>query len=254
VARLGGVPPIPFDPEREEEELRAYLGSAYEPERLERWEQTLEEEYARIGDEAELYRSSEAYLYNLTAFAMTGTKRPYLAELARFIRPPARLLDYGCGIGSDGLALLEAGYRVAFADFDNPSTRYLRWRLDRRDLEAEVHDLDSGVPGGFDAAFAFDVIEHTDDPFAFLAQLESRAAVVAVNFLEPVPGESPLHHPLPVRELLARVRSRRLLGYGRHHGRSHLVVYEPHEDSGFDRLRSRLTYWRGRMGRGGRTA
>ena len=91
---------------------------------------------------------------------MTGTKLPYLRELARHVPPGSRLLDYGCGIGSDGLLLLEAGYRVEFADFDNPSTEFLRWRLERRGLDAPVHDLDKEVPDGFDAAYAFDVIEH----------------------------------------------------------------------------------------------
>lgn len=228
MGRRGRAPEIPFDPDREREELRAYLGDRYEQGRLERWQETLEEEYARIGDEATLYRTSEAYLYNLTAFAMSGTKRPYLADLAAAVAPPARLLDYGCGIGSDGLALIEAGYRVAFADFGNPSARYLRWRLARRGLEADLYDLDADeVPGGFDAAFAFDVIEHVDDPFAFLAGLERRAALVAVNFLEPVAGESALHRPLPVADLVRHAAAHRLRRHRRYHGRSHLVLYEP---------------------------
>lgn len=215
------------DPAREESELRAYLGSGYEDARLRRYEHQLEQEYALLGDEQRLYRRSEAYLYNLTAFAMTGTKAPYLRLLCRAVAPGARLLDYGCGIGSDGLALLEAGYRVAFADFDNPSTRYLRWRLERRGLEAEVLDLDRDtIPSGFDLAYAFDVIEHVEDAFAFLAALEKRAALVLVNFLEPEPGDTSLHHPLPIEALLRHAAERGLRRYGRYHGgRSHLVLY-----------------------------
>src|SRR5437588_2879003 len=121
-----------IDPEREEAELRAYLGGAFDRRRLADYERQLEEEARRIGDEQLLYRSSQAYLYNLTAFAMTRTKEPYLRVLRSLTRPPASVLDYGCGIGSDGLVLLEAGYRVSFADFDNPSTHYLRWRLGQR--------------------------------------------------------------------------------------------------------------------------
>jgi SAM-dependent methyltransferase len=216
------------DPIREERELRAYLGERYEHGRLERYHDQLEEELARIGDEPTLYRTSEAYLYNLTAFAMTGTKDPYLATLSRAVRPPARVLDYGCGIGSDGLHLLEAGYEVAFADFANPSTRYLSWRLARRGLEAPVYDLDADdVPGGFDAAFAFDVIEHVDDPFAFLGELEARARLVLVNLLEPLPGETALHRELPVAELLEHAAGRGLRRYALHHARSHLVLYQP---------------------------
>ncbi len=184
---------VRFDPRREEAELREYLGPAFDRSRLERYEQQLEQEFAECGDEAALYRSSEAYLYNLTAFAMTATKLPYLELLVGAVAPGARVLDYGCGIGSDGLVLLEAGYRVEFAEFDNPSAAYLRWRLRRRGLEAPVHDLDRGVPAGYDAAYAFDVIEHVDDPFALLGELESRAGLVLVNLLEPEPGETALH-------------------------------------------------------------
>jgi SAM-dependent methyltransferase len=220
-------PPLEHDPAREEEELRGYLGEAYDRGRLERYQQELDAEVAACGDEERLYRTSQAYLYNLTAFAMTGTKLPYLAELTRHVSPGSRILDYGCGIGSDGLLLLEAGYRVEFADFDNPSVAYLRWRLSRRGLEAPVHDLDGEVPGGFDAAFAFDVIEHVPDPFAFLAEMEHRAGLVEVNLLEPEPDDQELHHELPIPALLRHAAQRRLVAYRVLHGRSHLVVYRP---------------------------
>jgi hypothetical protein len=139
------------------------------------------------------------------------------------------VLDYGCGIGSDGLLLLEAGYRVEFADFDNPSAAYLRWRLERRGFEAPVHDLDKGVPGGYDAAFAFDVIEHVLDPFAFLTEMERRAALVEVNLLAPVPFDQALHHDLPIRAILMHAVRRRLVAYRLLYGRSHLVLYRPEE-------------------------
>lgn len=213
------------DPAREEAELRAYLADRYDHGRLQRNQAHLDAEWEGCGEEERFYRTSQAYLYNLTAFAMTATKMPYLHELTRRVPAGSRLLDYGCGIGSDGLMLLEAGYRVEFADFDNPSTAYLRWRLRRRGLQAPVHDLDRDVPSGFDAAFAFDVIEHVVDPFAFLAEMERLARLVEVNLLEPEPGDQALHHVLPIRALLAHVSRRRLLLYRVVHRRSHLVIY-----------------------------
>lgn len=230
---------IEVEPDRELAELREYLGPRFDQSLLERYERTLEDEFAACGDEASFYRTSEAYLYNLTAFAMSETKVPYLNELAGHLEPGARVLDYGCGIGSDGLALLAAGYRVEFADFDNPSVEYLRWRLEHRGVEAPVHDLDRSVPGGFDAAYSFDVIEHVDDPYGFLAELESRAALVAVNLLEPVPGETELHRPLPTAALLRRICRRRLIAYRFLHARSHLVVYSPRRGGPLARLRAR---------------
>lgn len=220
-------PTLELDAAREEAELRAYLGDAYDRGRLERYQDQLDAEFEVCADEERFYRTSHAYLYNLTAFAMTGTKLPYLRELTGHVQPGSRVLDYGCGIGSDGLILLEAGYRVEFAEFDNPSVAYLRWRLRRRGLEAPVHDLDGEVPGGFDAAFAFDVIEHVSDPFAFLEEMERRARLVEVNLLEPEPDDQELHHELPVAELRRHVGRRELVRYRVLHGRSHLVVYRP---------------------------
>lgn len=240
-----------LDPAREEAELREYLGERFELDRLRRSHEHLEAEFAAADDEEHFYRVSNAYLYNLTSFAMTGTKLPYLRELVRRVPAGARVLDYGCGIGSDGLMLLEAGYRVEFADFANPSAQYLRWRLEHRGLDAPVHDVDRSVPGGFDAAYSFDVIEHVTDPFAFLAELETRASLVEVNFLAPVPGDQELHHELPIAELLAHAARRRLRSYRLLHGRSHLVLYEPRNASlparGAARLRIRAGGVRARL-------
>jgi GT2 family glycosyltransferase/2-polyprenyl-3-methyl-5-hydroxy-6-metoxy-1,4-benzoquinol methylase len=224
------------------EELRAYLGDDYDLESLQGHTQLVEAEAAVVGDEDRFYRSSQAYLYDLTAFAMSGTKLPYHAVLRSLVPSGARLLDYGCGIGADGLRLLERGYDVTFTDFENPSLAFLRWRLARRGLSAPVlalgtdgsesgaADSESGTTGpergtAFDLAYAFDVLEHVADPWAFLAELEARAALVLVNVLEPVPGDISIHHALPVSEILAHARERGMVHSERLHGRSHLIAY-----------------------------
>ncbi|HVW81469.1 MAG TPA: glycosyltransferase [Mycobacteriales bacterium] len=214
-----------FEAEQELGELKAYLGDDYDELLLRGHQQAVDAEEAAAADELTFYRTSRAYLYDLTVFAMSGTKRPYREEIMRRIGRGSRLLDYGCGIGSDGLRFLDAGYRVEFADFDNPSTAYLRWRLERRGLAAPVHDVERGVPGGFELAYCFDVIEHVEDPFAFLAAIEATADLVAINFLEPAPDDVHVHKPLPIKRLMRHVTSRGLVHYSKHHGRSHFVIY-----------------------------
>jgi SAM-dependent methyltransferase len=216
------------DPGGDLRDLRDYLGSDYDLQRLRGHMGLIAEEWRRIGDEAAFYRNSEAYLYDLTVFALSGTKQPYLDVLRRLVPPPAHVLDYGCGIGSDGIRLLEQGYRVTFLDFDNPSTRYLRWRLERRGLDARVLDLDRDEPPrDLDAAFAFDVAEHVPDPFELLARLERSARLVMANFLRGGEEYAEVHRPLPVRRLVLHAATRGLRHSGVYHGRSHLVAYEP---------------------------
>jgi SAM-dependent methyltransferase len=230
-----------WEGERDLAELRAYLGDDYDHDALVHHTEIVDAEEHSAADEATFYRTSRGYLYDLTAFAMSGTKAPYLAELRRLVAPGGRILDYGCGIGADGLRLLDAGYKVDFADFDNPSTRYLRWRLAHRGLSATVYDVERDeIPGDYDAVYCFDVIEHIDDPFAFLATLEARARIVVVNFLEDVPDDTHLHKPLPIAELLDHAADRGLLHYAVHHERVHLVAYRTTPSGPAHRVRSVL--------------
>lgn len=214
-------------------ELRRYLGDRFEAAQLAHAPAAVAAEAEAAPDEETFYRTSEAYLYDLTAFAMSGTKDPYLAELRRLVPPGARLLDVGCGIGADGLTLLEDGFDVSFLDYDNPSTRYLRWRLQQRGRDASVYDLErDDVPADFDVAYAFDVVEHVDDPVAFLEGLERKARLVVVNLLEEDEHDHDhaLHHPLPIDELVARAGDRGLVSHTHHHGRSHLIAYRGSAD------------------------
>jgi len=207
------------------EELKTYLGADYDAALLYDHREQVEDEERIAEDEETFYKTSRMYLYDLTMFAMWGTKNPYLAALRRLVPTGSRLLDYGCGIGTDGLRLLDEGYGVEFADFQNPSTDYLRWRLEQRGYTAKIHDVTRDVPGDHDLVYCFDVIEHVPEPFEFLSRLEALGDIVLVNFLEPDPDDTHLHHALPVRKLIAHATRKGLLHYSRFERRSHLVAY-----------------------------
>jgi SAM-dependent methyltransferase len=107
-----------------------------------------------------------------------------LALLDRLgIRPPARVLDAGCGWGVTLIALEGRGYKAAGMDI----SRRMLDRLDRAGRELYVADLTRELPDGiegYDAVLALDVIEHIDDDrlaVSRLGQLARPGAVVVVS-------------------------------------------------------------------------
>src|SRR5947209_1362039 len=168
-------------------ELRAYLGSSFRPEWMgdcEHLRPVVRAELAASDSLDDFYRTCHSYLYDLTAYELSGDKERNHALLHRLVPAPATVLDYGCGIGADGLKLIDRGYEVHFADLCNPSVDYLRWRLRHRGIEAPVYDVDRDTIPRVDVAICWDVLEHVSDPEAVLHRLESLADLVIVNFIQ----------------------------------------------------------------------
>lgn len=209
-------------------ELHDWLADDFDASQLIHHATGVEAEAEEIGDETEFYRSGRSYLYDLAIFSMSGTKDPYHEVLRTHVPPGSRVLDLGCGIGADGVRLLEEGYDVTFADFANPCTEFLRWRLERRGIDAAIVDIErDALPTGHDVAYAFDVIEHVDDPWKLLAEMEQAADLVLVNLLEEDENdhEHALHRALPIDSIVEHARERGLIDYSTHHGRCHLILY-----------------------------
>jgi SAM-dependent methyltransferase len=115
----------------------------------------------------------------LVELAATVRRHPWWWARARLtlrlldrsgIRPPARLLDAGCGWGVTLEALERGGYRAAGMDV---SRRCLE-ALDRPGRALIEADLNRPLPGGiepYDAVLALDVIEHLDDDRAAVERL-----------------------------------------------------------------------------------
>jgi SAM-dependent methyltransferase len=77
------------------------------------------------------------------------------------VRPPARVLDCTCGIGTQALPLAAGGYLVTATDISEPSVRRARREATARGLTAEflvadVRDVATQVDGQFDAVVSAD--------------------------------------------------------------------------------------------------
>ena len=101
-----------------------------------------------------------------------ASQRPLVRRAVRILRralpPGARILDVGCGYGHLAAALAAAGFRAEGVELSPIGVRHARSlgvAVRQGTLEA------AAFPGeAFDAVTAYYVIEHLDDPAAFLRE------------------------------------------------------------------------------------
>lgn len=152
-----------------------------------------EDEKRVLGPEIDsFYREIDDYLFDLTKFWIEAKKK--ISEVfARIPKESITFLDYGCGIGDYGLAVLEnrGVCHVDFVDINIPNIEYLKWRLDqRRDVlhpeynryrvfgdseeffkpEHRLRNQEGDILG-YDSIFCFEVLEHLVDPVSHLTRL-----------------------------------------------------------------------------------
>lgn len=95
---------------------------------------------------------------------------------ARLGRPNLAILDYGCGTGDHLTApIARAGHSIVGADLHEPSIAQARQRYAMPNLTFELSDLDALRASGrtFDVIICSEVLEHVDEPGAFLAALRT---------------------------------------------------------------------------------
>ena len=105
---------------------------------------------------------------------------PHIPAFAEFGRwHGKRVLEVGCGIGTDSINFARAGAQLTAVDLSAESLRIARQRADvmgvadRIDFrQANAEELTSVVDDGpYDLVYSFGVIHHTPDPEAALAEM-----------------------------------------------------------------------------------
>lgn len=71
--------------------------------------------------------------------------------------------DFGCGIGTIGIYAILAGWKVTFVDINKLSIQFLKFRLKKYGLKAEIKEELDGTEC-FDWMFLKDVIGHLEFP------------------------------------------------------------------------------------------
>lgn len=120
-----------------------------------------------MGHQDTYYRQNEAYAQHLANWD-PGLYAKY-ADCLRPARAGARVLDIGCGVGQVVARLQEAGFEAHGVDVSEPNIARARQVSER----CRLYDgRQLPFPDGhFAAAGALNVLEHVDEPEAFIREL-----------------------------------------------------------------------------------
>lgn len=171
-------------------ELRRYLGERHDSARLVYGSAATPEDPASRTDPSSGEPDGES-LFDLVRDALSGGSEHAASLLRSHLPSGSRILQYRCGIGSDGLRMAREGYAVQFADHPGPPLSYLKWRLEQRGLALPVHDLGiDELPRDLDAVVCLDAALDRSKPLELLRELEKVAPTVAMRIAAARPGRS----------------------------------------------------------------
>jgi 2-polyprenyl-3-methyl-5-hydroxy-6-metoxy-1,4-benzoquinol methylase len=99
--------------------------------------------------------------------ALDGTHERVVETALRYVKPGARALDLGAGSGALAERLQAAGFRVTAADIKN----YFELTTEFVELDFNDPAFDQKLAAEFDLITSVEVIEHLENPTAFLRSI-----------------------------------------------------------------------------------
>lgn len=167
------------------------------------------------------YKTTDLYIYNLMLWQESGQRPDYVQQVQKIINDfnIKTILDFGCGIGTDGLALASQNYEVLFYDINHKCIEYVRWRLKQRNLNCGVYSEIPPDLTDLDILWIMDVVEHLYDPIKTLSPLldKCRYAIFGSESTDKAGGRHPFHFETSFDKLRNYLSSNQFrLIYGNH--------------------------------------
>jgi 2-polyprenyl-3-methyl-5-hydroxy-6-metoxy-1,4-benzoquinol methylase len=92
--------------------------------------------------------------------------------VSKYVKPGQEILDLGAGSGAFSLRLYDAGYGVIAADLDTSSWRVEEVPALEVDLNTSFSESKLNHYSGYDAVTSVEIIEHAENPSAFLREIK----------------------------------------------------------------------------------
>jgi len=218
-----------------------YFENKFEPAYM-RWsDRVWEKDAARYQDADEYRRKSKLLIYKQLQTWLSAWRAPYF-DFVQEMTASIKALDYHCGVGAVGLRLKRHGYQVDFADVKSECTKFLRWRLERRGVEAQVYDLDKDDIPRYPLVVCFEALHYYPPEQQFelvqeLARLGERVIINlntrnVVNFSTRPYEQERFCFPVDVAGLLERIgQDFSIVGHRVSNVYAHLVAFQTPQPS-----------------------
>jgi len=124
----------------------------------------------------EFYKKCKNYIFDLAAWHEKPYKMKWdldLIKIVKSVNPMAKtVLDYACGIGSNGFLFYEAGFDVTLADLESFSLDFTKFIIKKYNLSIKVIEIDKEeIKNKFDVILCLDTLEHVLNPKKLLEKL-----------------------------------------------------------------------------------
>jgi SAM-dependent methyltransferase len=193
------------------EQMRVYLGGSFtrylDSSRMlaARWRRAAP---ASDDEIRAFYQGETAYLYNLVIWEASGNRPQYVQHAVPHLRAATitTIIDYGCGVGSDAIALRERGFTVVPVELPSPHAEFARWRMRRaRQPDTIAGPRDAAELPAADALWLIDTLDHLPDIQRALGpQLACARLVITENLRNSrAHGTQGFHHRRPFAEIQA---------------------------------------------------
>ena len=166
---INGVSPEPFDAVMDVQlylnmDMPGLLKSLFSGTKMlaDEWNQNSPNTPDEIVD---FYKSTGNYIFELSWWHRDPERKKLTMSAINICRRNnvQTVLDFGCGIGQDGILFSESGFDVTLADLPGKTFDFAQWRANRKGLDIKTINSD-GLSDKYDAITCFDVLEHVWEP------------------------------------------------------------------------------------------